>query len=122
MVNEFGDFTEVKEEGQEESQGEQEQEEGVRVKMPREGEFIGLVVQRLGGNRMEVKCTDGKTRNARVPGRFKRKFWLRPGDYVLVKPWEFDDNKADIIFQYRKGTAVEQLKRRGLLKDLRDGF
>ena len=122
MADEFGDFQEVKEEEPANSQVEQEQEGGFRIKLPRKGEFIGKVIQRLGGNRMEVKCTDGKTRNSRVPGRFKRRFWLRPGDFVIVKPWEFDDDKADVIFQYRKGPAVSQLKKRGLLDNLKDEF
>ncbi len=97
------------------------QEAPVRIRLPRKGEFIGIVVQRLGGNRMEIKTSDGKTRNCRVPGRFKRKFWLRTGDLVLITPWEFDDAKGDIIFQYHKN-ATYQLKRRGLLNNLDNGF
>ena len=123
MVDEFGDFQEIREETESEQEQEGQEYEGpVRVKLPHKGEFIGKVIQRLGGNKMEVKCNDGKTRNSRVPGRFRRKFWLRPGDFVIVKPWEFDDDKADIIFQYRKGPAVSQLKRKGLLDNLQDEF
>lgn len=93
----------------------------IRIRRPREGEFIGLIVQRLGGNRMEVRCTDGKTRNCRVPGRFKRSMWLRPGDIVLVQPWEFDNDKADIVFQYHT-SAINQLRKRGMLDKLQDDF
>ncbi|MAG37793.1 translation initiation factor IF-1A [Candidatus Pacearchaeota archaeon] len=120
--DEFGDFQEVKEEGQEEiPQG--EGEGIVRVRLPRgEREFIGVVVQRLGGNKMEIKCTDGKTRNSRVPGRFKRRFWLRPGDYVIVEVWELDDSKADIIHQYRKGPQVDKLKKMGKVEGLKEEF
>ena len=70
---------------------------------------------------MEVKCTDGKTRNCRVPGRFSRSMWLRPKDIVLIKPWEFDDCKADVIFKY-DGNAANQLRKRGLLANLKDEF
>jgi initiation factor 1A len=57
-----------------------------RLYKPRQGQFIGIVTERLGGNRMSVKSTDNKIRNSRVPGRFRRKFWLRPGDAVIVSP------------------------------------
>ena len=119
---EYGDFEEVVEEGAEEQVSEGQLEGPVRVKLPGKGEHIGKVVQRLGGNKMDIKCSDGKNRNSRVPGRFKRRFWLRPGDFVIVKPWEFDDSKADIIHQYRKGPQVDRLKKMGKLDNLKDEF
>mgnify|MGYP001588081293 FL=1 len=93
------------------------QEETVvtRVKLPRGEEVIGIIEQRLGGNKMLVICLDGKTRNCRVPGRLKRELWLRPGDVVIVEPWELDKNKGDVIFKYRPN-QVEWLKEKGYLK------
>lgn len=111
MKDDFGDFEELDEKGQVVSSSTPDGEgENTRVRLPRAGEFIGVVVQRFGGNKMEVKCTDGKLRNSRVPGRFKRSMWLRPRDYVIVKPWEFDDGKADIIYQYRPNQAAQLRK------------
>ena len=115
----YGDFEEVVEPGVEQPQG--EQQIPTRVKMPRNGEVIGVIVQRLGGNRMEVKGVDGKTRNCRVPGRFSRSLWLRPRDIVLIKPWEFDNEKGDVIFKY-DGNAANQLRKRGLLNNLKQEF
>ena len=115
---EFGDFEEVTQEGQINTV----QQEGVaRVRIPRKNEFLGRVIQRLGGNRMEIACSDGKSRNSRVPGRFKRSMWLRPGDFVLVQPWPDDNSKADIVFQYNPG-AVNQLRKKGMLNFLKEGF
>ena len=88
----------------------------VRVRRPREGEFVGAIVQRFGGNRMEVKCNDGKSRNGRVPGRYRRKLWLRPGDFVIVVPWVDNDDKAEVIFKYQKNQK-SALKRAGLVTD-----
>jgi|SRR3989339_1411730 len=117
----FGDFEEVKEEGQEVVTVD-EQGMPTRVRTPRKGELIGVIVQRLGGNRMEVLCSDGKTRNCRVPGRFKRSMWLRPKDFVLVQPWPDNDDKADVIFHYKNQGALNQLRKRGFLDNLKVEF
>lgn len=93
----------------------------VRVKMPGKGQLIGLVLQRLGGNRMSVKATDNKIRNCRVPGRFARKFWIRPNEAVLIEPWQFDDEKADVVYHY-KGNELFQLKKRGMLDTITNEF
>jgi translation initiation factor 1A len=98
----------------------QKEQEGppkvVRVKLPRGREVLGIVEQRVGGNKMFVACLDGKTRNCRVPGRLRRKLWLRPGDVVIIEPWELDsETKGDVIFKYRP-TQVSWLKNKGYLK------
>jgi len=117
---EYGDFDEVKEENQEKIQEEQPQVMA-RARMPRGKELIGVILQRYGGNRMEVKATDGKVRNCRVPGKYKRKLWLRPKDVVLIVPWEFDNEKADIIYKYQSA-EINQLKKRGLINNLSQDF
>ncbi|HLD12169.1 MAG TPA: translation initiation factor eIF-1A [Candidatus Nanoarchaeia archaeon] len=105
---------------QELEEQQQIQEDIKRVKLPRDKQVFGILDQRLGGSRMRVRCLDGKTRLCRIPGRLKRKLWVREGDLVLVEPWEFSaDVKGDVIFKY-KGTQVEYLKRKGLLKQLEE--
>jgi len=115
----YGDFEEVKDE----SAGSEnpEMQETSRVRLPRGEQKIGTIVNRLGGNRMEVKTNDGKLVNCRVPGRFKRSMWLRPGDIVMIEPWEFDKEKADVVFKYTSSQII-QLKKRGLLGSLSGGF
>jgi len=98
----------------------EQNEEEFRVKIPRGNETIGVLQQRLGASRMRVTCLDGKTRVCRIPGRLKRKMWLREGDFVLVEPWELGgDEKGDIIFKY-KPTQVEWLKKKGYIKGIED--
>ncbi len=99
--------------------GQQNQQPGevVRVRLPRGKEILGILEQRLGASRIMIKCFDGKSRNCRVPGRLKKRLWLREGDVVLVEPWEFDDEKGDVIFKYAP-TAVEWLKKKGYLKEI----
>ncbi len=94
----------------------QEEEKVTRVKLPRGREVLGIIEQRLGGNKMLVNCLDGKTRNCRVPGRLRRRLWLRPNDVVIIEPWELGgDKKGDIIFKYRLN-QVDWLKKNGYLK------
>ena len=105
---------------EEELRAQEIQEEIRRIKLPRGNESFGVVQQRVGGSRMLVKCLDGKTRNCRIPGRLKRKLWVREGDIVIVEPWEFSgDEKGDILFKYRP-TQVDWLKRNGHLKILEE--
>jgi len=93
-----------------------------RVRVPRGREVIGKVDQRVGANRMIISCFDGKQRNCRVPGRLKRELWIRPGNIVLVEPWEFEgDKKGDIIFSYTPA-AIQWLERKGFLKGFKDEF
>lgn len=96
-------------------------EQKIRVKLPKKGETIGIVEQRYGGNKMLVSCLDGKSRNCRVPGRLKRELWLRPGDIVIIQPWEFDKDKGDIIFKYRPN-QVEWLRQNGYLEQEKKEF
>ena len=103
------------------NQERQEPEEVTRVRLPRKNEVIGVIEQRLGGNKMMVACLDGKKRNSRVPGRLKRALWLRPGDVVIIEPWEFDNERGDVIFKYKPG-HIEWLKRNGYLETEKNEF
>jgi translation initiation factor 1A len=118
MVEE--DF-ENEESGEQENNSNNGQQIVTRVPLPRGEEILGIVEQRLGGNKMFVNCLDGKTRNCRVPGRLKRALWLRPGDVVIVEPWELDKDKGDIILKY-KPNQVEWLKRKGYLETEKNEF
>ena len=95
-------------------------EQVFRVKTPRGNQVLGTIEQRLGASKMRVRCLDGKTRLCRVPGRMKRKLWVREGDTILVEPWEIGgDEKGDIIYKYRLN-QVEWLKKKGLIKQVEE--
>jgi len=93
----------------------------IRVKLPRDKEVLGVIEQRVGAQRMLVKCLDGKSRNCRVPGRLKRRLWLRERDIVIVKPWEFDDSKGDVLFKYNP-SQIEWLRKKRYLQAIEDEF
>lgn len=115
---EYGDFEEI---GDEQAVAQNNGEGVQRIRMPKGEEKIGLIIQRYGGNRMDVKTSDGKNRNCRVPGRYKRRLWLRPGDYILIVPWKDDDDKGDVIFKYTP-SQVAYMKKKRLLQGLEESF
>lgn len=87
-----------------------------RIRVPRQGEVLGVLEQRLGASRTRVRCFDGKTRICRIPGRLKRYLWVREGDIVLIEPWKESNEKGDIIFKYQKNHVI-WLKEKGYLKE-----
>ncbi|MEK6873699.1 MAG: translation initiation factor eIF-1A [Nanoarchaeota archaeon] len=92
-------------------------EQITRVRLPRGKEILGMVDQRVGGGRMIIRCADGKTRNCRVPGRLKRELWIREGNIIIIEPWEFDNDKGDVLFKYNPA-QTDFLRRNGHLKIL----
>ena len=96
------------------------QQEISRIKLPRGNQTLGVLEQRLGASRMRVRCLDGKTRICRIPGRLKRKLWVRENDILIVEPWEFSgEGKGDVIYKYTP-TQIVFLKNKGYLKKLED--
>ena len=95
----------------------------IRVKMPnrRINEMFALADQILGGRRVSVLCEDGETRLARIPGKMRRRQWVREGDLIIVWPWDFQDSKADVKHRYTK-TQSMYLSRKGVLPDDVDVF
>lgn len=82
------------------------------LRMPDENEVFAVVENMLGANRVRVRCADGKERTARIPGRMQKRIWIREGDVVLVEPWDWQDEKADISWRYEKADA-DQLRDEG---------
>lgn len=93
------------------------------VMKPEEGEVICVVKKMLGAEHIIVACVDGKQRVARIPGRMRKKVWIKEGDVVLTAPWDFQSDKCDIIHKYmhdeiRKLTE-EKIVSRDIIDQLR---
>lgn len=100
-----------------------EEQETIRVRIPKGKEILGIVKRRVGGSRMFVNCLDGKERICRIPGSKRRGLWVRENDIIIVKPWELGgDEKGDVIYKYRSRAEVMFLKRKGFLKNIEDEF
>lgn len=105
---------------EEQARQEEIQRQISRIKVPRGNQVFGILEQRLGASRTRVRCLDAKTRICRIPGRLKRKLWVREGDIIIIEPWEYGgDKKGDIIFKYTKAQTAF-LKRKGYLDKLQE--
>ena len=82
------------------------------LRMPDEDEVFAEVTDMLGANRVTVRCADGVERTARIPGRMQKRVWIREDDLVLVDPWDWQDEKADITHRYEQADA-DELRREG---------
>jgi translation initiation factor 1A len=80
--------------------------------MPNKDELFAVVTQHLGGNHVRVYCEDGEERLGRIPGRMKYRNWINEDDVVLVEPWAWQDEKANIEWRYSKQDAA-QLREEG---------
>ncbi len=96
----------------------QEELEISRIRIPKEGEVLGVIEEMLGGDKMRVVCDDGKTRIVRIPGKLRKRVWMRPGDLILVQPWKIQgDKRGDAVFKYTP-TQANWLKKKGYIKTL----
>ena len=96
----------------------QEEVEIARIRVPKEGEVLGIVELMLGGDKMRVRCDDGKVRICRIPGKLRKRTWIKVDDIVLVQPWKAQsDERGDVIFRYTP-TQANWLKRKGYIKSI----
>lgn len=100
-----------------------EQEEYIRLRLPKKdnNEMFAIADRLMGGSRINVICADGQSRLARIPGKMKRKQRVRAGDLVIIKPWDIQNEKADIVYRYKRTQSVI-LSRRNLLPEEIDVF
>lgn len=93
-----------------------EGEQTFRIRKPREGEVLGVVESMMGASRLRVRCQDEKIRLCRIPGKMRKRRWIREGDVILIKPWDIQgDERADVVTVYKRAQA-EWLRRKGILK------
>lgn len=76
--------------------------EVVRAKrLPRKDEQYAVAREALGGSRFSVLCDDGLTRKMRMPGKFKKRMWVRVNDLIIIKPWVVQsDKKCDLVYRF----------------------
>ena len=95
----------------------------IRVPLPKRkvNEMFAIADQMLGGRRVRAICEDGEVRIARIPGKMRRRQWVREEDLIVVQPWEYQDDRANVISRYSKTQAM-YLSRKGQLPPIVDVF
>ena len=95
--------------------------ENIRVTLPYKpkGEMFAVAESFQGGSRLQLICEDGKRRMGRIPGKLRRRMWVRENDLLIVVPWSFQDSKADVKFRYTP-TQTSNLKRKGKIPEILD--
>ena len=95
----------------------------IRVPLPKRkvNEMFAIADQILGGRRVRSVCEDGESRLARIPGKMRRRQWVREGDLIVIQPWEFQDEKANVCMRYTKTQSL-YLSRKGVLPEIVDLF
>ena len=83
---------------------------------PDDETLICIAQKILGGSFIEVLCTNGKTLKARIPGKMRRRVWIREKDVLLVAPWSEDSDKGDIVHKYWKD-EIKKLINEGYLSE-----
>lgn len=91
----------------------------IRLRMPYRDqlEMFAVVTKLHGTDQMVAMCEDGKERKVRIPGKLKKKVWIREGDVIIVRLWDFQPTKADVVWRFLP-LQTEKLKRMGLLRTL----
>ena len=94
-----------------------EGEQVIRVRVPKkeEREVLAIVESLLGANHLKLRCMDGVVRMGRIPGSMKKKIWIHESDVVIAVPWDFQDEKADVIWKYTR-PQVDWLDKKGYLR------
>jgi len=95
----------------------------IRVPLPNRkvNEMFAIADNILGGRRVRSICEDGETRLSRIPGKMRRRQWVREGDLIVIQPWEFQDEKANVCMRYTKTQSL-YLSRKGVLPEIVDLF
>ena len=92
--------------------------EVIRVRLPKEDEILGQVIQLLGGGLLLSRCIDGKMRQIRIPGKYRKRMWTRTGDIIILLPQYGlnPDKKGELKHRYRKNEN-QFLFERGLIPE-----
>ena len=102
-----------------------------------------LMTKMLGDRRIMVRLPDTSEKMAIIPGRFRKRCWMKPGDVLLASYREFQANKLDIVHKYttdeiRKLVGLDEIpsffldnvsgsvpakeSEMGIVFDVKDGF
>ena len=81
------------------------------------GQEYGYVVKLFGGSRILVENESGKEVQAVIPGRFRRRNYIKLGDYVIIQVRGFNKNEYDVVYCSYSDDDIKELKKLGQIKN-----
>ena len=63
-------------------------------------EEYAQIIRMLGDRRVTVMFPNKEEFIAMIPGRFRKRCWMKVGDVVVVSRRDFQDSKMDILHKY----------------------
>lgn len=77
------------------------------LQLAEDGQLYAKVTKKVGGQYLEVMCSDEKSRKAYIRGALRKTVWMNADDILLVSTRDFEkeDNKCDIICKYTASQA-----------------
>ena len=91
------------------------EEQIARVRLPKGNQVLCIIEQTLGGNKLRVRCQDDKVRMGRIPGKLRKRVWMREGDVIILEPWDIKgDQFGNAVWRYT-AAQVGHLRRKGIL-------
>src|SRR3989338_6874233 len=87
-----------------------------KVRMPDKEklEMLAVCTKLLGGDQIRAHCADDIERNCRIPGKLKKKIWIKENDLIIIKLWDFQPIKADVIWRFKTHYAKDFFIRKGI--------
>jgi len=92
------------------------------VPLPDENTVVCIVEKILGGDHFLARCVDGARRVTRIPGRYRKRMWIKEGDIVLVAPWEMRrESRGDLIYRYTLDEARKLVEKGVIPSEVLEG-
>jgi translation initiation factor 1A len=72
------------------------------------------VVKALGDRRLNVMLVDKTEVMAIIPGKFRKRCWMKAGDIIIVSRRQFQETKWDVCYKYNEDEVRILLKKQEL--------
>jgi len=98
--------------------GKKKHGEGIKrqLEFKREDEEYAKITKLLGDRRVKMTLADNRETLGLIPGKFRKRVWMRIGDIVLVNRRDYQDDKSDILLKYTS-EEIKNLHRTGEIPD-----
>ena len=84
------------------------------------GQEYARVIKIFGGSRVLVKKEDGEEVQGVIPGRFRRRNYIRLDDYIIIQQRSFNKNQYDVVYCSYTKDDIDELKKLGHIQKIEE--